>query len=69
LWSQLGALVSGALVLGALTALGGWRPAAWVLVAALAALLAGHVWISVVSYRRTMRREWPRVAALPDDDD
>jgi hypothetical protein len=44
----------------------------WVVVAVavLAALLvASQVYTSAVRYRRTMRKEWPKVEPLPDDDD
>jgi hypothetical protein len=68
LWAWLGSVAGAGLGLAGLAALGGWGPAGWILVAALAALVAGHVWISAVSYRRTMRREWPRVEPLTDDD-
>ena len=47
----------------------GWRPAAWILIAALCTIVGAHVTISAIAYRRTMRRAWPRVAALPFDDD
>jgi hypothetical protein len=45
------------------------RAAAFVALTALAATLAVHLVISIVAYRRTMRREWPRVEPITDDDD
>jgi uncharacterized membrane protein YoaK (UPF0700 family) len=69
LWGRLGNVMTGLILLGALGAVAGWRPSAWLLVGALTAVVAGHLAISAVAYRRTMRREWPRVEPLPDDDD
>ena len=43
--------------------------AAWMVVATLAALVVAHLAIASISFRRTMRREWPRVEPLPLDDD
>jgi hypothetical protein len=31
--------------------------------------LAVHLAVSILEYRRIMRREWPKVAPLVDDDD
>jgi O-antigen/teichoic acid export membrane protein len=36
---------------------------------AAGALVATQVTIALVHYRRTMRRDWPAVEPLPDDDD
>jgi hypothetical protein len=69
LWRQIGNATTALILLGALGALSGWRPSAWLLVGALTAVVAGHLAISAVAYRRTMRREWPRVEPLPNDDD
>jgi hypothetical protein len=69
LWGRLGNVTTGLILVGAALALAGWRAAAWLLVGALAAVTAGHLAISAVAYRRTMRREWPRVEPLPDNDD
>lgn len=68
LWAAVDKATRAALVIGAAGALAGWSPGAWILVPALGAQLAGHLAISVLAYRRTMRREWPRVEPLPDDD-
>jgi hypothetical protein len=68
LWYLLGTLGTGAIILGGYAAAFGWRPAAWILVAVVAATVAGHVLIAAIRYRRTMRRPWPRVEPLSDDD-
>ena len=69
LWGWLGNVTTGLILVGGLLAVAGWRPSAWLLVGALGAVVTGHLAISAVAYRRTMRREWPRVEPLPDDDD
>jgi hypothetical protein len=69
LWQVLGTVVTGAIIVGAFAALAGWSPAAWILVAVIAAAVAGHVVIAVLRYRQVMRRPWPKVEPLPDDDD
>ncbi len=69
LWQQLGTAFTGLLLLGVLVALGGSETGAWILLVALAALITTHLAISVVAYRRTMRRAWPAVRPLADDDD
>lgn len=38
-------------------------------VASAGALVAAQVTIAFLHYRRTMRRTWPKVEPLPDDDD
>ena len=68
LWRRLDLVFKAVLVAGAVAAASGWRPAAAVLLAALAGLVGSHVAIGVVAYRRTMRRPWPRVEPLPDED-
>jgi threonine/homoserine/homoserine lactone efflux protein len=45
------------------------RVAAWAVVAIITAEFAIWLGISIVAYRSTMRREWPKVEPLPDDDD
>ena len=47
----------------------GWRPAAFVIVAAFTMLLAVHLLVGAVAYRRVMNRPWPRVRPLDDDDE
>ena len=45
-----------------------WEPAAWAIVAIITAEFAVYFVIAVIVYRRTMRREWPKVEPLTDDD-
>jgi hypothetical protein len=53
---------------GVFLALAGSTIGGWLAVASLAVGLAANVALSVVKYRRTMRRPWPQVAPLTDDD-
>lgn len=41
----------------------------WIVLAVVLALVVGHIMSTYLRYRRTMRREWPKVAPLTDDDD
>jgi hypothetical protein len=43
--------------------------AAFVALAAFFAMLAFHLGAGIFEYRRTMRREWPKVEPLTDDDE
>jgi hypothetical protein len=45
------------------------RTAAYIALVGFVATLAVHLTVAVVNYRRAMRREWPKVAPLEDDDD
>ena len=45
------------------------RPAVFLVLATFLAMLAIHLLVSVLAYRQVMRREWPKVAPLTDDDD
>ena len=45
------------------------RTAAYVALAGFIATLTVHVIVAVVYYRQVMRREWPKVEPLEDDDD
>ena len=47
----------------------GWRPGAYLLLAALLCILLGHLVTGLTEYRRVMRRPWPKVTPLNDDDD
>ena len=69
MWALVGFASLALLVTGGYAAAAGWRPAAWLLVASVAGAFAGRVAISVVAYRRTMRRPWPEVSPLRDDED
>lgn len=68
LWHVLGTVVTGAIILGAFAAVAGWGPSAWILVGVVAASVAGHIVMAAVRYRRTMRRPWPQVEPLADDE-
>jgi hypothetical protein len=46
----------------------GSRRAAYVALGAFVATVALHLVVAVVAYRRIMRREWPKVEPLEDDD-
>jgi uncharacterized membrane protein HdeD (DUF308 family) len=69
LWRWLNLAGTLAILVGLCAAAAAWRPAAWILVGAVAVIVGGHVTIAWFAYRRTMRRAWPRVAAIPFDDD
>ena len=66
---SVGTLVGGAIVVGTVGAASGWRPSAWILVGAVAAVVAGHVAVAAVAYRRALRRTWPQVAPRADEND
>jgi O-antigen/teichoic acid export membrane protein len=56
-------------VVGVLLAFVNADAGAVVIAASLGLLVAAQVTIAVVHYRRTMRRPWPAVEPLTDDDD
>jgi hypothetical protein len=62
-------LFTAALGTGAFAAVLGWTPGVVLLLAGFAGHLAGHVALGVAGYRRVMRRPWPPVRPLADDDD
>jgi hypothetical protein len=45
------------------------RLAVFVALAAFVATLAAHLVPSIVVYRQVMRREWPKVEPITDDDE
>jgi membrane associated rhomboid family serine protease len=47
----------------------GWRGGAVLMLAAVCGMISGHLLMGVTEYRRTMRRPWPKVPPLDDDDD
>jgi hypothetical protein len=59
----------GALVVAAYGALLEWKPAAYMLVAALTVLVLANLGVGVLAYRGVMSRPWPAVRPLGDDDD
>jgi hypothetical protein len=64
-------LVSLYLALGAVAAgvVFDWKPGAWIAVCALFVHFAAHVTVGIVGYVQTMRRPWPSLPPLEDDDD
>jgi O-antigen/teichoic acid export membrane protein len=56
-------------VVGALIAFVDADVGAAVIAASLGSLVAAQVTIALVHYRRTMRRPWPTVEPIADDDD
>ena len=68
-WRWLDAVAAGALWTGVLLAFAVWEPAAWLVAGTVGVLVAGHVAIAAVAYRRVMRRPWPHVERVPFDDD
>jgi hypothetical protein len=54
---------------GLFVAMTGARVGAFVLLAGLGLQLGCDVGLGALSYRSTMRRPWPRVAPIVDDDD
>ena len=45
------------------------RVAAFVVLGALVATLIVHIAVALLNYPHVMRREWPKVEPLDDDDD
>jgi hypothetical protein len=54
---------------GLFAAMSGARVGAYVLLAGLAVQLGCDLGLGVLSYRSTIRRPWPKVAPIVDDDD
>jgi hypothetical protein len=59
----------GVLGVGTFGAILEWKPAAYLLVAALSVLVFANLGVGVLAYRAAMNRPWPAVRALGDDDD
>ena len=57
------------LIVGAYSAVLGWRGGAFVMLGAVCGNVAGHLLIGVTEYRRIMSRPWPEVPPLDDGDD
>lgn len=47
----------------------GWRPGAYLMLAAVLGTIGGHVVAGAAEYRTVMARPWPQVAPLADEDD
>jgi hypothetical protein len=69
LWRSTMGVTALAVLAGCLFALGNSRAGAWVAVTALVVGVPANLALSAVKYRRTMRRPWPAVQPLADDDD
>lgn len=46
----------------------GWRPGAYLTIAAVLGYNVSHLAIGVSEYRRVMQRPWPEVPPLDDDE-
>ena len=46
----------------------GWRPGVFITVGFLTAQFLAQVALGVIGYRAVMRRPWPKVKPLADDD-
>jgi len=57
------------LVGGGYAAVLGRRGGAFLMLAAVCGTIADHLLIGVSEYRRIMRRPWPKVSPLDDDED
>jgi len=69
LWSTTGILFQAVLLVGVVAAVAEHQVGAWLLLLAVTGLVATHLAISFVAYRRIMRRPWPQVRSLDDWDD
>lgn len=47
----------------------GWRPGVVLMLAGVSGFVAGHLIMGFTEYRRIMRRPWPKVRPLDDDED
>jgi hypothetical protein len=56
------------LIVGFYGGLLGWRAAAFLMLAGVCGRIAGHLLMGITEYRRIMRRSWPEVRPLEDDD-
>jgi len=56
------------LVAGLYGGLLGWRTGGFLMLA-VCGMIGGHLLMGVSEYRRVMRRPWPNVSPLEDDDD
>ena len=58
-----------ALAVAVVSAVFGWAPGALLVLGALALATGVHLVVAFSAYRAVMRRTWPEVQPLPDDDD
>ena len=64
-----GVVAVAAMDAGVILALTGGRAGAWLVLALVVVWFLLRLVIGVVAYRRVMRRPWPPVAPLENDDD
>lgn len=65
---RLGLLWMLLMLVGFYGALLGWRGGAFIALAGVCGSIGGHLVVGVSAYRSVMRRPWPDVAPLVDDD-
>jgi hypothetical protein len=47
----------------------GWRGGAFLMLAGVCGNVGGHLLMGITKYRRIMRRPWPKVRPLADDEE
>ena len=57
------------MIVGVYGAAFGWRPGAYLMITALLGEIGGHLLTGITEYRRVMRRPWPQVPPIDDDDE
>lgn len=62
-------LAMAGILAGFLTAIAGWRIGAFVMLGAVCLDFTWHLAAGIAGYRSVMRRPWPKVAPLDDDDE
>jgi hypothetical protein len=68
-FASINLVTPGLLVVGAYGALLEWRPAAYLLLAAVTVLVFANLAVGVLAYRSAMNRPWPPIRPLRDEDD
>jgi hypothetical protein len=68
-FSWVNVLGSALIGIGGLGALWDWEPGAYVMIAALAITVSAHLVVGALAYLDVMRRPWPRVRPIDDEDD
>jgi hypothetical protein len=58
-----------AMIVGVYGSVLGWRPGAYLLLTAVTGFLVGHLVMGLGAYRSVMRRPWPVVPPLDDEDE
>jgi hypothetical protein len=57
------------LIIGAYGAALGWRGGAFLMLTAVCGRVFGHLLMGFTEYRRIVRRPWPKVPSLDDEDE